>query len=75
MKIPHTDWHPEANNEAPHDNKDGPCKCGAWHKPSEFETEAETFQNYGSNKSIMSPTSPEQAERNLLSMYPIKGEA
>ena len=37
MKISHTDYHPLAANEAPHDNKDGPCKCGAWHKPEEFE--------------------------------------
>ena len=31
------DYSPFTNDEKRHDNKDGPCKCGAWHNPSEFE--------------------------------------
>lgn len=31
------DYSPYANDPQPHDNMDGPCKCGAWHEPKEFE--------------------------------------
>lgn len=39
--IKEIDYSPLANDDAPHDNKSGPCKCGAWHKPGEFEVSNE----------------------------------
>ncbi len=37
LKIPNHEYSPIVDAEAKHDNKDGPCKCGAWHNPNEFE--------------------------------------
>jgi len=36
-----SDYSPRANDNRKHDNKNGPCKCGAWHSPEEFELECQ----------------------------------
>lgn len=30
------DYSPLANDPQPHDNLHSPCKCGAYHKPSDY---------------------------------------
>jgi len=37
--IKNEDFSQLANDSARHDNKNGACKCGASHKPYEFEPE------------------------------------